>query len=58
MTVALTCIFDSSNGSSVVAVLIVSLRSWLLLDFANKQISPAYVMNWTVYDIKLVVDFK
>ena len=30
----------------------------LLLDFADKQISPVYVLNWTEYDIKLVVDFK
>ena len=55
MSVALTCLFDSSNDLSVVAVLM-SLRSWLFVDFADKQISPAYVLNWTKYDIKLIVD--
>ena len=54
MTVALSWSIDSADGSFVVAV---SLRSWLLLAFADKQISPAYVLNWTEYDIKLVFDF-
>ncbi len=55
MTVALSWSVDSADSSSVVAV---SLRSWLLLDFADKQISPAYELNWTEYDINLVVDFR